>query len=165
MDVGVEQLLAVEADTVRHADVAHVTATASALDRLHHRLLRTDTLQHRVRTDSIGQLLDSLHTFITALRHDIGDRKSTRLNSSHSSTLFPYTTLFRSVGVEQLLAVEADTVRHADVAHVTATASALDRLHHRLLRTDTLQHRVRTDSIGQLLDSLHTFITALRHDI
>src|SRR5207245_8605566 len=110
MDVGVEQLLAVEADTVRHADVAHVTATASALDRLHHRLLRTDTLQHRVRTDSIGQLLDSLHTFITALRHDIGraefsrellprfvtthhndplgahlDRKSTRLNSSHGS--------------------------------------------------------------------------------
>src|SRR5947209_4147912 len=70
MDVGVEQLLAVEADTVRHADVAHVTATASALDRLHHRLLRTDTLQHRVRADSIGQLLDSLHTLITAFSHD-----------------------------------------------------------------------------------------------
>ena len=70
MDVGVEQLLAVEADTVRHADVAHVTATASALDRLHHRLLRTDTLQHRVRTDSIGQLLDSLDAFITAFGHD-----------------------------------------------------------------------------------------------
>src|SRR2546422_10651755 len=94
------------------------------------------------------------------------------------STLFPYTTLFRSVpahrsrttvevdvGEEQLLAVKLDPVRDPDVAHVAATASGLDRLHHRLLRTDALQHRVRTDSIGQLLDSLHAFITAFGHDV
>src|SRR5258708_38301330 len=71
MNVGEEQLLAVELDPMRAADVAHGAATPSGLDRLHHRLLRTDTLQHRVHTDSIGQFLDSLHAFITALGHDV----------------------------------------------------------------------------------------------
>ena len=42
------------------------------LDRLHHRLLRANTLQNRVRTDSIGQLLDAGDAFIAALGHDVG---------------------------------------------------------------------------------------------
>ncbi len=75
VDVSVEQLLAIKVDSVRDADVAHIAATASGLDRLHHRLLRTDTLQHRVRTDSVGQLLDAGDALVTALGHDIGRAK------------------------------------------------------------------------------------------
>src|SRR5439155_13197965 len=43
-DVRVEQLLATEFDTVRHAHVADRPTGACRMDRLHHRLLRPDAL-------------------------------------------------------------------------------------------------------------------------
>src|SRR5947209_18317408 len=72
MDVCIEQLLTVELDSVRHADVAHVPALASRTDRLHHRFLGADALQHRVGADSVGQLLDAGHSLVTALCDDVG---------------------------------------------------------------------------------------------
>src|SRR5438552_5320218 len=48
MDVREEQLLAVERNTVRHADVTYVAARTRGGDRLHHRLLGSNTLQHRI---------------------------------------------------------------------------------------------------------------------
>ena len=46
--------------------------------------------------------------------------------ASHGSR----TTMEVDMGEEQLLAVKLDPVRDTDVAHVSATASGLDRLHH-----------------------------------
>jgi hypothetical protein len=66
VDVSEEELLAIELDPVRDADLAHGAAPARGTDRLHHRLLRTDTLQYRVRTDSVGQLLDAGHALVAA---------------------------------------------------------------------------------------------------
>ena len=72
MDVGIEQLLAVELDSVRDADVAHGPAGAGGTDRLHHRLVGTDALQDGVSTDSVRQLLDARNTLVAALGHDVG---------------------------------------------------------------------------------------------
>src|SRR5215468_10414728 len=57
---------------MRHAHVTDVAARASRIDRLDHRLLRADTLQYRIGTDSIGQFPDPGNTLITSLGHDIG---------------------------------------------------------------------------------------------
>jgi hypothetical protein len=61
------------------------------------------------------------------------------------------------VGEEQLLhsprgnEVKLYFVRDADVAHASARAGRMDRLHHWLLRADALEHRVSTDpSVGSL---------------
>src|SRR6266699_3817385 len=54
MDVGKEQLLTIEFDNVRNADVTYVTARARRSNRLHHRLLRADAFKHRVSADSVG---------------------------------------------------------------------------------------------------------------
>ena len=75
MDVREEQLLAVERNTVRHADVTYVAARARGGDRLHHRLLGSDTLQHRIGADSVGQLLDARNTFIPSLSDNVGSTK------------------------------------------------------------------------------------------
>src|SRR5438445_3956091 len=75
VDVGVEQLLAIELDPMRDADVAHGPTRAGGTNRLHHRLLGAYALQHRVSTDSVGQLLDAGHAIVTALRHDVGCAK------------------------------------------------------------------------------------------
>ena len=72
VDVGEEQFLAIEFDPVRDADVAHVAARAGGADRLHHRLLRADALEHRVGADSLGQVLDAGHALVAALGHDVG---------------------------------------------------------------------------------------------
>ena len=72
MDVGEEQLPPVEFHTVRDADIAHIPARAGGTDRLHHRFLRADALQHRVGADALGQLLDARDAFVAALGHDVG---------------------------------------------------------------------------------------------
>src|SRR6266849_10707768 len=72
MDVGKEQLLAVEFDPVRDADIADGPTRPCGTDRLHHRLLRADTFQHRISTDSMSQLLDTCYALLTALGHDVG---------------------------------------------------------------------------------------------
>src|SRR5205814_161612 len=71
-DVPEEEIRAVERDTVRHADVADRTARPGRLDRLHHRLLGPDTLQHRIGADTVRQLLDALDALVAALRHNVG---------------------------------------------------------------------------------------------
>jgi hypothetical protein len=52
---------------------------------------------------------------------------------------------------EQLLPVERDPLRDADVAHVPALTGGMDRLHHRFLGADALQHRVGAEALGQIL--------------
>src|SRR5438270_7491806 len=66
---------------------------------------------------------------------------------------------------EQLLAVEGDTVRHANIADIASGACGADRLHHGLLRADAFQCRVRADSIRQFLDASNACITALAEKI
>src|SRR6266436_4988842 len=78
MDVSVEQLLTVELYSVRHAAVADVPTVAGSADRLHHRFLSADALEHRVSAESVGQLLYPGHALITALGHDVGRAKLTR---------------------------------------------------------------------------------------
>ena len=70
--MGEEQLLAVQLDLVRDADVAHVPAPPGRADRLHHRLLRADALQHRVGSDPLGQLLDAGDALVATLDDDVG---------------------------------------------------------------------------------------------
>ena len=74
MDVGKEQLLTIEFDTVRNADVTYVAARARRSNRLHHRLLRANTFQYRIGADSIGQFLDALNTFVPSFSHDVLER-------------------------------------------------------------------------------------------
>jgi len=62
-------------DPVRHADEAYVAARARRLDRLHHRLLRTNTFQHRVCAEAPSWFLDARNTFIASLSHDVSGTK------------------------------------------------------------------------------------------
>ena len=61
------------------------------------------------------------------------------------------TAVEANVSEEQLLAIELDSVRDANVAHLPAFPAGTDRLQHRLLSSNALQNRVSTDSVGQLL--------------
>src|SRR5208283_215723 len=70
-----EQFLALHLDSVRDTDVGDVPALARALDRLHHRLLSPDALQHRVRADALGRVLDALHALVAALGNDVSRAK------------------------------------------------------------------------------------------
>src|SRR6266496_1651907 len=72
VDVREEQFLPLELDAVRDADVGDVPAFARRADRLLHRLLGADALQHRISTDSVGQILDASHALVAALGHDVG---------------------------------------------------------------------------------------------
>jgi hypothetical protein len=69
-----------------------------------------------------------------------------------------------NVREEQLLTLEFHAVRNADITDVATWSGGADRLHHRLLRADALQYRIRPHILRQILDAGHTFITALRHD-
>src|SRR4051794_36595077 len=70
-DVPEEEIRTIERDAVRDADVADRTARPGRLDRLHHRLLGPDTLQHGIGADAVRQLLDPLDTFGAALGDDV----------------------------------------------------------------------------------------------
>src|SRR3954471_15247504 len=67
-----EQLLAVEVDAVGDADETDVPAGPGGADRLPHRFLRPDTLEHGVGADTFGQILDPQNTVLAALAHDVG---------------------------------------------------------------------------------------------
>src|SRR5947199_6715193 len=69
VDVREEQLLAVEFNPVRDANVAHKPTRACGTDGLHHRFLRANTLKRRISPDAIRQFLDARHTFISHVRH------------------------------------------------------------------------------------------------
>src|SRR5215218_8638020 len=72
MDVGEEELRAIELDTVWNADVADVPAGTCRADRLPHRFLGADALEHRVGADSVRQLHDARDTVVAALGDDVG---------------------------------------------------------------------------------------------
>src|SRR6266568_9528761 len=72
MNVGKEQLLTVQFDTVWNADVTYVATGARRTNRLHHGFLRAHAFQHRVSTDSVCQFLDATHSLFTSLGHDLG---------------------------------------------------------------------------------------------
>ena len=74
------------------------------------------------------------------------------------------TTVQVNLSVEQLLPRKLDTMRDADEADVSTGSRRADRLHHRLLASDRFDHRVRTESLRQLLDSRDALIAALRSD-
>src|SRR5439155_19055439 len=69
------------------------------------------------------------------------------------------------VAEEQLLAVELHAVGDTDVADVPTGSRGLNRLHHRLLCADTLEHRVSANSIGELLDASDSLIASLAYDV
>lgn len=70
-----------------------------------------------------------------------------------------------NVREEELLRVERDPVRNADVAHRRARTRGTDCLHDRLRGADALEHRVRADSVGQLLHASDAVVAALGHDV
>src|SRR5215813_8173474 len=78
MDMREERLLSVQLHTMRHSNVGNETAGTSGLNRLLHCLLCSNTLQHRVGTDPLCQILDSGNAFVTALGDDVGCAKFTR---------------------------------------------------------------------------------------
>src|SRR5690554_267524 len=58
--------------TSGHADVAHHAAGPRGANRLVHRLLRADTLEHAVGADPIEELADASDPLVATLRHDVG---------------------------------------------------------------------------------------------
>src|SRR5262245_15412136 len=74
-DMCEKQLLAVELNAVRDADVANRTARPRGANRLHHGLLGAHALQSRIGADPVGQLLDAGDAVVSALGHDIGCAK------------------------------------------------------------------------------------------
>src|SRR5271166_4861398 len=71
-DLREEQRLSIQLDAVRHADVADHGAGTRALDGLRHRLIGANALQHGIRTDVPGELLDPGHTLIATLGDNVG---------------------------------------------------------------------------------------------
>ncbi len=58
MNVGHEDVVTTQRDLVRDTDVAHVPAGTRRSDGLHHRLLGADRLDHRMRAEAVGEVLD-----------------------------------------------------------------------------------------------------------
>src|SRR5215213_1098934 len=67
-----EELLPRDLHLVEHADEPDVTACPRGADGLHHRLLRADGLDDRVRAEPAGELLDPCRALLAALGHDVG---------------------------------------------------------------------------------------------
>lgn len=70
--LGEEQLGAIQRDVMGDPDVADVSAGTGCPDRLCHRLLGTDRLDHRLRAEPVGELLDLGDPLVTALFDDVG---------------------------------------------------------------------------------------------
>src|SRR5260221_14740764 len=62
---------------MRHADVAHIASASRATDRLRHRLLSADTLEHRMSADAASHFHNASNTRITSLSHDVRRAKLT----------------------------------------------------------------------------------------
>src|SRR5215212_3432752 len=67
-----EELLPRDLHVVEHTDEPDVTAGPRRADGLHHRLLRADGLDDRVRAEPAGELLDPFRALLAALAHDLG---------------------------------------------------------------------------------------------
>src|SRR5215208_5284632 len=67
-----EELLPRDLHVVEHAHEPDVTACPRGADGLHHRLLRADRLDDRVRPETVGELLDPFRALLAALGHDLG---------------------------------------------------------------------------------------------
>jgi AraC-like DNA-binding protein len=67
-----EELLPWDLHIVEHADEPDVTACPRGANGLHHRLLRADGLDDRVRAEPAGELLDPCRALLAALGHDLG---------------------------------------------------------------------------------------------
>src|SRR5439155_18835940 len=72
VNVGEEQVLAVELDPVRNADEGDIPPLACGADRLHHHFLRPNALKGRDRTNSIGHVHNPGDALVAALSHDVG---------------------------------------------------------------------------------------------
>src|SRR2546426_7039648 len=118
VDVREEQFLPLELDAVRDADVGDVPALARRADRLLHRLLGADALQHRISTDSVGQILDASHALVAALGHDVGRAELAgellpRLVTAHRDDSFGAHLLGGEYAEEADRPVSDDGDRHA----------------------------------------------------
>src|SRR6476659_6981759 len=78
MNVGKEQLQARNVDSMADANETHVSAAARGVNRLHRRLVRAYGLDHRVRAEPIGELLDPGDAFVAPLLDDVGRAVETR---------------------------------------------------------------------------------------
>ena len=91
MDLGEEQLIAWELDAVGDADIAAVPTGTGGADGLHHRLLGTDGLDHRVRAELAGELLDPCDAVVAAFGGVVGASITPRwrtITLTASSTIF-----------------------------------------------------------------------------
>lgn len=75
MNVGEKQFFAVELDSMRDPDVTHISTRARRPDGLHHRLLSSDALQHRVDANTFCHFLDAFNAFVAALGDDVSRTK------------------------------------------------------------------------------------------
>jgi hypothetical protein len=82
--VGEEESLPVDLYSVRDADIARGPARAGRKDRLHHRVVRADALEHRVSTNFVGQVLDARNALVAAFGYNVGSRQ-TRWRASGES--------------------------------------------------------------------------------
>jgi hypothetical protein len=57
---------------VRYPNVADRPTRAAGADRLHHRLLRANTLQYRIGAHSVGHISDASNTLLPTLGHNVG---------------------------------------------------------------------------------------------
>src|SRR5258708_39578597 len=62
---------------MRNADVAHIASASRTPDRLTHRLLSANALEHRVSANTASQFHNASNTPITSLRHDVRRAKLT----------------------------------------------------------------------------------------
>jgi hypothetical protein len=68
-----EQLLSVEFNPVRNANVAYKSARTCATDGLHHGFSRANNaFQHGISADARREILDPSHTFLPTFPYDIG---------------------------------------------------------------------------------------------
>src|SRR6266702_332698 len=72
MDVGKEQFLPVQLDSVRYADIADSASRTGGPDCLHHRLLRSNAFEDRVSSDAFGQFLNTGNAVVSTLGHNVG---------------------------------------------------------------------------------------------
>jgi hypothetical protein len=86
--MSIEQLLAIEFDSMRYTDIADGTTRAGGTDRLHHRLLRADALQHRVCTNSPCKLHDAGYPLLSSLRDNVCCTELARTQRWLNKTLF-----------------------------------------------------------------------------
>src|SRR3989442_4372011 len=72
MDVGVEQFLATELDSMRNADITHRSPRADRIDRLLHRFLPAHALNHGACANAVSHVFDASDALIAALDDDVG---------------------------------------------------------------------------------------------